>query len=197
MAKRSGESIEQVEVRSRSELRDWLAQHYDQSGSIWLVTYKKSEGPLYIPYGDIVDEALCFGWVDSLPRKLDDRRSMLLLSPRKPRSNWSAINRARVEKLTAAGLMHPAGIAKVEAAKADGRWNFLDEVEALAIPDDLMAELQKYPEALGFFEQFPRSVKRGILEWIVQAKRPETRGKRIAETARLAAENRRANQFQR
>jgi uncharacterized protein YdeI (YjbR/CyaY-like superfamily) len=188
-------NFEQVEVKSRAEWRAWLVAHHGQAESIWLVTHKKAEGDKHVPYEVVVEEALCFGWVDSLPRKLDERRSMLLLSPRKPGSAWSRINKERAERMIAAGLMTPAGLARVEQAKADGSWSRLDEVEALAVPGDLAEALAACPNASRNFEAFPRSVKRGILEWIMQAKRPETRAKRVAETARLAAENKRANQF--
>jgi uncharacterized protein YdeI (YjbR/CyaY-like superfamily) len=187
--------LERVEVKSRAEWRAWLEQHHEQAESIWLVTFKKAAGERHVPYEAVVEEALCFGWVDSLPRKLDDERSMLLLSPRKPGSAWSALNKRRAERMIAEGRMHPAGLAKIEAAKADGAWSRLDGVEALAVPDDLGAALAEHGKAAENFQKFPRSARRGILEWILQAKRPETRAKRIAETARLAAQNKRANQF--
>jgi uncharacterized protein YdeI (YjbR/CyaY-like superfamily) len=141
----------------------------------------------------VVDEALCFGWIDSLPRRLDADRSMLLLSPRKPGSGWSKVNKDKVARLTADGRMAPAGLAKVEAAKADGSWARLDAVDALAEPDDLVAALDADPAARANFDAFPRSSRRGILEWIVNAKRPETRAARIATTVALASENRKAN----
>ncbi len=197
MAKGSGAggAFERVEVTSRAALRAWLEAHHGRSESVWLVTYKKAASDRHVPYDAIVEEALCFGWVDSLPRRLDAERSMLLLSPRKPGSAWSAANKARVEALGAAGLLAAPGLAKIEAAKADGAWTRLDGVERLEVPDDLAAALAALPPAADRFAAFPRSTRRGILEWILQAKRPETRAKRVEETARLAAENLRANQF--
>lgn len=195
MSKRPAESLEQVEVKSRSELRGWLATNHTQAESIWLVTYKKKMADWYVDYDAIVEECLCFGWVDSLTRAKDEKRSMLLLAPRKEKSAWSGSNKRRVEKLLVAGLMEPAGLAKIEAAKGNGMWAFLDDVEALISPPDLIAALAQYPDAKVHFDAFPRSPKRGILEWIKQAKKPETRAKRIAETARLAQNNDRANQF--
>jgi uncharacterized protein YdeI (YjbR/CyaY-like superfamily) len=192
----AGEHLEQVEIGSRAALRSWLAAHHRQAESIWLVVWKKGS-PRHVPYDDIVEEALCFGWVDSLPRKLDAERSMLLLSPRKPKSAWSKPNKERVERLIASGLMAPAGLAVVDRAKAAGTWDKLDGVEALEVPPDLAEAFARYSGAAGHFAAFPRSAKRGILEWIVQAKKPETRAKRVDETARLAAENIRANQFRR
>lgn len=189
------EERERVQIENRAQWRAWLEQNHDQSPGIWLVTFKKHVGERYVSYDAIVEEALCFGWIDSLPRKLDDDRSMLYLAPRKPRSNWSRVNKERVERIVAAGLMTPAGMSKIAAAKQDGSWSALDAVEALQIPPDLAAALAGYDAARGNFEAFPRSVKRGILEWILNAKRPETRAKRIAETARLAQDNVRANQW--
>jgi len=145
---------------------------------------------------DLSEEALCFGWVDSLPRKLDAARSMLLVTPRKARSGWSRLNKERVERLLRAGRMAPAGIAAVEAARRGGTWNALDQVEALTIPDDLAVRLAHAPKAaLQNFEAFPRSVKRAILEWIHGARRSETRTRRIEETVSQATRNRRANQW--
>lgn len=121
---------------------------------------------------------------------------MLWFAPRKRGSGWSRPNKERVERLIAQGRMTAAGLAKIEAAQADGSWTLLDPVENLEVPADLAAEFDKYPAARANFDAFPRSAKRGILEWIVQAKRPDTRANRVAETARLAQENERANQWQ-
>lgn len=146
-------------------------------------------------YDDAVEEALCFGWVDSKPKKLDEERAMLWFAPRKAKTGWSALNKQRVQRLIELGLMQPAGLAKVEAAKADGTWSLLDAVDALAVPDDLAFALGKFPDAAKNFEGFPRSAKRAILEWIQGAKRAETRAKRIEEAALLASRNERANQW--
>lgn len=184
-----------VHPLTRAEWRAWLAANHTRAEGVWLVTFKKATGKPRVEYDEAVEEALCFGWVDSKPSKLDDERSMLWFAPRKGGSGWSKPNKERVERMTAAGLMTPAGQAKIDAAKADGTWAMLDAVESLEIPPDLAAEFAKYPNAAANFEAFPRSAKRGILEWIVQAKRPETRAKRVAETARLANDNVRANQW--
>ncbi|MFQ3612217.1 MAG: YdeI/OmpD-associated family protein [Cyanobacteriota bacterium] len=180
---------------SRSEWRGWLEENHTRAQGIWLITFKKTTGQPRIDYGDAVEEALCFGWIDSKPSKLDETRSMLWFAPRKAGSGWSKPNKERVEKLLAEGLMAPAGLAKVEAAQQDGAWTALDAVEALQMPPDLEDALAIYPFATDYFQAFPRSVKRGILEWINNAKRPETRAKRIEETARLANDNLRANQW--
>jgi uncharacterized protein YdeI (YjbR/CyaY-like superfamily) len=189
----AGEHLERVEVASLDEWRVWLAAHHGQVDSIWLVRWKKECGP-YLAYADVVDEALCWGWIDSLPRKLDEDRSMLLLSPRRADSAWSAVNKAKVKGLIAAGRMQPAGLAKIEAAKADGSWDRLNSVDALTVPDDLASALAAAgPDAAHNFAAFSPTSRRGILEWIVQAKRAATRAERVARTARLAQIGLRAN----
>jgi uncharacterized protein YdeI (YjbR/CyaY-like superfamily) len=156
---------------------------------VWLVTSKRSTGRPRLEYEDAIQEALCFGWVDSQAKTLDDDRSMIWFAPRRPRTGWARSNKNRVGRLLAAGLMHPAGLAKVEQAKADGSWSLLDRVENLEIPADLAAALAAYPSATGNFEAFPASVRKMILGWIQLAKRPDTRAARVSETARLADEN--------
>ncbi|NEQ51370.1 MAG: hypothetical protein F6K11_14725 [Leptolyngbya sp. SIO3F4] len=185
--------FEQVEVTSREQWRTWLANNHIQTDSIWLVTYKKHTGSRYLPYDDIVEEALCFGWIDSLPRKLDDDRTMLLLSPRRPKSPWSKLNKDRVTKMLAQNLMTPAGQAKIDQAKADGSWSFLDDVEALIIPEDLATALEANPQAKSYFAAFSPSSKKGILQWIKSAKQTTTRENRIRKTVDLAAQNIKAN----
>ncbi|MBI5959696.1 MAG: YdeI/OmpD-associated family protein [Chloroflexi bacterium] len=180
---------------SRQEWREWLIQNHEREEGIWLVTYKKASGKPRLDYEEAVEEALCVGWIDSKGGKLDDERTMLWIAPRKTGSGWSRPNKERLERLIAAGLMLPAGLAKIEAAKQDGSWSKLDGVENLEVPPDLQTGLDANPTARDYFEAFPRSVKRAILEWIVNARRPETRAKRIEETVRLAAENIRANQW--
>jgi uncharacterized protein YdeI (YjbR/CyaY-like superfamily) len=189
------DELERFQPASLPEWRDWLHANHARRDGVWLVLPKKGSGIDGVALSDAVDEALCFGWVDSLPRKLDERRSMLLVSPRKAGSNWSAVNKGKVERLVLEGRMAPAGLAKVAAAKADGSWTALDMVEALEIPDDLAAAFAALPPAADNWAGFPRSAKRGILEWILNAKTPATRARRIDETARLAAEGTCANQW--
>lgn len=180
---------------SRAEWRSWLEQNHSLAAGVWLITFKKSTGKPRVGYDEAVEEALCFGWIDSKGNKLDAERSLLWFAPRKARTGWSRPNKERIVRLLDAGLMAPAGLAKIEAAKQDGSWFALDAVEALEIPPDLEAALAASPPASQYWDAFPRSVKRGILEWIANAKRPETRAKRVAETADLAAQNIRANQW--
>ena len=188
-------SYEQVEVKSRAEWRKWLAENHDSSPGIWLVTYKKAAGPdLYMPYEDIVLEALCFGWIDGQARGVDELRSSLLLTPRKPKSGWSRPNKRRIEQLEAEGLITPAGRRAIEVAKENGSWSALDDVEHLVEPAELKAALDANADARRHWDAFPPSAKKAILSWLSTAKRPETRERRVSETVRLAAENIRVNQ---
>jgi uncharacterized protein YdeI (YjbR/CyaY-like superfamily) len=184
-----------VEVGSRAEWRAWLTAHHADAPGVWVVTVKKAADPeRYVSYDAVVEEALCFGWVDSRARGVDEARSSLLVTPRRAGSGWARSNKGRIARLEAAGAMESAGRAAVEAAKADGSWSRLDDIENLVEPPDLAAALDAEPAARRHWNAFPRSAKRAILEWIAAAKRPETRLRRIAETARLAAEDVRANQ---
>ncbi|MEM9489303.1 MAG: YdeI/OmpD-associated family protein [Myxococcota bacterium] len=191
------DALDRFHPLSRAEWRTWLERNHRTSPGIWLVTFKKHTGKPRIDYNQAVEELLCFGWVDSLPRALDDERSMLLCTPRKPASKWSRPNKERVARMEAAGLMAERGRELVELARRTGTWTALDQIENLVIPDDLAERLAAHGPAQGHFEAFPRSVKRGILEWIASAKRPETRARRVEQTAALAAQNIRANQWPR
>ena len=186
-----------VHPLSRAAWRWWLAEHHTQASGVWLVRYKKATGKPALSTKAITQEALCWGWVDSLPRKVDAGRSKLYVAPRKPGSNWSALNKRYVAEAEDAGAMTDAGRAKVEAAKADGSWSALDDVEALVVPADLATALDVRPGARDHWDGFPPSTRRGILEWILNAKRPATRERRIEETARLAQRGKRANQWPR
>lgn len=179
----------------RAAWRAWLAEHHATAPGVWLAYAKVGSGLPRLPYGESVEEALCFGWIDSRPSAVDATWSLRLFTPRRPASAWSRLNKQRVERLAAAGLMAPAGLAAVEAAKASGHWSALDEVEELVVPGDLAAALAADPPAAGFFSAFPPSSRKSILAWIAAAKRPETRAARIEETVRLAREDIRANQW--
>lgn len=144
-------------------------------------------------YGEAVEEALCWGWIDSRAATLDAERSMQLYTPRRRGSSWSRPNKQRVERLVAAGLMAPAGLAAVEAAQRDGSWSLLDGTEDLVnLPDDLLAAFDRHPGSRGHWDAFPPSARRSILGWIALAKRQETRARRMEETARRAAAGERA-----
>lgn len=193
MAKRHKDELERVEVLDRAELRAWLEANHQQTQGIWLISHKKAS-PQYLEYGAIVEEALCFGWIDSTARGLDQMRSMLMLTPRRPGSAWSRPNKIRIERLLEDGRMHAAGLARIEQAKQDGSWTFLDDIEALVVPPDLQEALEAHPPGMEHWEGYPRTVKRHWLAWIKTAKRPETRAKRVAEVAEKAQRNERPRQ---
>lgn len=188
------DAYRRVEITSVANWRRWLEGHHASSPGIWLVTWKKGHGP-YVAYSDSVDEAICFGWVDGRAGSVDANRTRRLLTPRRVSSSWSRVNKERVDRLTQLGRMAPAGVAAVEAAKANGSWAALDQVERLAEPADLAAALNANQAARGHWDTFPRSAKRAILEWISAAKTEPTRGRRVTESVDEAAQGRRANQW--
>jgi len=179
--------LARVEVLSAAELRAWLEQHHASSASVWLVTHKKAQGPVHVPYAAVVEELLCFGWIDSLPRALDEARSMLLIAPRKPGNAWSRDNRERITRLEADGRLAPAGQAVVAAARADGSWDRLKQTETGIAPPDLLGALQQ-ADALAGWDSLSLAVRRRSLELLLAAKRPETRAKRIAQIVAAARE---------
>jgi uncharacterized protein YdeI (YjbR/CyaY-like superfamily) len=182
-----------VHADERATWRTWLEANHASASGAWLVTWRRGHG-LVLDYGEAVEEALCFGWVDSRGGKVDERRTKLYFAPRKTKSPWSASNKVRVERLIAAGLMRPAGLAAIERAKENGSWSVLDEVEQGVVPTDLAAAFDAHPPSAERFAAFPWSARREILVWIATAKRAETRAARITETAIRAARNERATQ---
>lgn len=180
-------AFRQIEFRSRQELRNWLHANHSIADTFWLVSFKKHVTDCYIPYGEIVEELLCYGWIDSRTRRLDEDRTMLLVGRRKPGSTWSAANKKRVAELEKAELMTAAGRDKIDAARRDGSWSYLDDIENLVIPDDLSDALNANKTAQRKFDAFNKSAKKVILLWIKTAKRSDTRAKRVSETVRLAA----------
>lgn len=180
-------------VRTRAELRAWLAEHHGDRGPVWLASFKKHHTD-YLPYEPIVEELLCWGWIDSVTRALDADRSMILIAPRKTTSAWSAINKAHVARARASGAMTPAGEAKVATAVANGQWSFLDDVERLEVPDDLVRALGPRREG---WDAWPRSVRRGTLEWIKTAKTAPTRAARIRDVTESLAAGLRPSLFRR
>lgn len=189
------DALEQVYVADRSAWRRWLAKHHARSPGIWLVFDKKSSRPERLAYAAAVEEALCFGWIDSTVRTLDDARYVQLMAPRKPKSTWSRTNKDRVERLIAQGLMAAPGHASIERAKANGSWASLDAVEALVVPDDLASALGAHPGATANFAAFSPSARKGYLHWISRAVRAETRAHRVAHVARFAASNQKSRHF--
>ena len=181
-----------VHAETVEEWRDWLLAHHATETGAWLVSWKSATGRPSVGYVRSVEEALCVGWIDSSGRKLDDERSMLWFTRRKAGSGWAGTNKERVTRLEAEGRMTPAGRAMIDAAKADGSWTLLDDVENLVVPADLAAALAEHPGAAARWDEFPPSARRMLLAWIVQAKRPATRAQRVAETAARAAVGERA-----
>lgn len=189
---RAIDRAERVAVTNRAEWRAWLTANHTRESGIWLVFYKKRHA-LYLPWNDIVQEALCFGWIDSLARKLDDDRTMLYVSPRKPGSAWSGLNKKHIAELEDTGLIHPAGQAKIDAARRDGSWTLLDDIEAMLVPSDLAVALDGTPGARAGYDSFRPSARRGLLWWIKCARTEATRHARIARTAEQAARGKVAN----
>ncbi len=189
------QGVEAIEAASRADWRNWLAQNHAAQVAVWLIIYKKSAPVDSVHYPEAVDEALCFGWVDSKPNKRDDQSYYQYFSQRNPKSNWSRVNKEKVARLTEQNLMSEAGLEMVRVAKATGTWDALNDVDNLVIPDDLKQMFAEHPQAFSHWKQFPDSTKRGILEWIFNAKRPETRAKRMRQTVDLATLNQRANQY--
>jgi len=173
--------IAQYYPKTKKEWRKWLEKNHTQQDAIWLIMYKKNAGQPTITWSDAVDEALCFGWIDSIKKKLDEERSIQFFSKRKPKSTWSRINKDKVQQLMDAGLMTKAGLNCITIAKENGSWTILDSVEALIIPEDLEAALKAKPKAMDNFLSLSKSAKKILLHRLLFAKRPETRGKRMDE----------------
>lgn len=180
---------------SREEWRQWLKENHSSRQSVWLVQYKQKSAKPSIPWSDSVDEALCFGWIDSTRKTIDEESFVQFFTKRKPTSNWSKINKAKVERLITQGLMEEAGLKSIEIAKKNGSWSILDDVEELVVPKDLQEAFQLQSGSGDYFDNLSKSVKKMILQWVALAKRPETRQKRIAEIAELAAQKLKPKQF--
>ncbi len=181
--------------KSKKAWRDWLEKNHQTEQSVWVIFYKKGSKKPSISWSEAVDEALCFGWIDSKPNKRDDESYFRYFSQRNPKSIWSKINKEKIEKLTNAGKMTPAGLEMIRIAKENGSWDTLNEVDNLIVPSDLKTEFDANQTAYSNWKAFPPSSKKIILYWIKSAKRDETRAKRIAETVEKAAQNIRANHY--
>ena len=188
-------NVQTFHAKSRKEWRKWLEKNHSTEKSVWLVIYKKESEIPSVYYPEAVDEALCFGWIDSKPNKRDEDSYYQFFAKRNPKSNWSKVNKEKIAKLIEKGLMQSAGLEMIEIAKENGTWTALDEVENLIIPDDLQELFSDNKTAFENWERFPPSSKRGILEWILNTKKPETRQKRIEETVSLAEKDLRANHY--
>ncbi len=185
--------FEKIEAPSVQVLWDWLGGHHSQAESVWIVTWKKG-APQYISRDEVLDALVAHGWIDGIRRKLDDTRTMQLISPRKQQA-WALSYKTRVDRLRAAGRMHPAGERSVAEGQASGLWNATADVDALVVPDDLATAFAENLPAADHWDAFAPSYRRNVLRWIAAAKRPETRAKRLAETAAASAENRKLPQM--
>jgi uncharacterized protein YdeI (YjbR/CyaY-like superfamily) len=172
------ENFKQVEITSVKQLREWLEAYHMQKESIWLVTYKKHVADRYVSVDEILDEVLCFGWIDGIRRKLDDNRTMQLVGPRRVQ-HWSKTYKERAARLEKENRMHISGLETIAESKRKGLWDYLDDVDALVMPADLVASLREYSGAVERFEAFAPSYRRNVLRWIKLAKTPTTREKRI------------------
>ncbi|MNK25777.1 hypothetical protein D3C87_441040 [compost metagenome] len=181
--------------KTPEQWRNWLRENHKRDNGIWVIQYNKKSGKPTVSWSDAVDEALCFGWIDSLKKKLDDESSIQYFGKRKPKSTWSKINKQKIEKLTTEKRMFQAGLDCITIAKENGSWEILDSVEELIIPEDLMLELSARSNAIEFFQSLSKSIKKMMLYWVISAKRPETRQKRILEIAESAERKMKPKQF--
>ena len=179
-------------AKDRKAWRNWLQKNHAKSPGIWLIYYKKDSGKSRVEYSDAVEEALCFGWIDSTMRPLDENSFIQRFSPRKPKSNWSALNKKRIEKLIKEGLMDSAGLERIELAKKNGSWENIDHVENLEIPPDLKKAFLKNKKAWRGFNNFGKFRRKQFLYRLGSAKLPGTRAKRIEEIITLSSENKKS-----
>lgn len=179
-------NFEKVEVSSTRELRSWLNENYSKGETVWLVTSKKNVPDKYVSTSEVLDELLCYGWIDGIRRKLDDNRTMQLIAPRKV-EHWAKTYKDRAARLIEEGKMQEAGFRSIELSKQHGLWDFMDDVDKLIVPDDLQEALGKLDGATLFFHAINDSSKRFVLRWIKLAKTEKTRTARIQQIALLSA----------
>jgi uncharacterized protein YdeI (YjbR/CyaY-like superfamily) len=179
---------------TRAAWRAWLLANHTTAPGVWLASWKRATGRPAVAYEEAVEEALCFGWIDSTVNTLDEERGLQLMTPRKPRSSWTRLNRERVARLEAEGRMTEAGRRAVEIAKANGWWLLYDSVDDLLEPDDLAAAIDASPQARAHWDGFPPSARKQMLWWVVSAAKPETRARRIAAIVTDAEQRRRVGE---
>lgn len=189
------ENLEEFHPENRRAWRKWLELNHDKTNAVWLIFYKKKSPNYNLSWSHAVDEALCFGWIDSTKKTINEEQYKQYFSKRKAKSNWSKVNKKKIETLTEQGLMQEAGYKSIEIAKENGSWTILDEVEALVIPEDLTAEFANYKGAAIYFDSLSKSTKKILLHWVMSAKRKETRQKRIKEIAENANQQMKPKQF--
>jgi uncharacterized protein YdeI (YjbR/CyaY-like superfamily) len=182
------DDIESICPTNRQQWRNWLQKNHDKKQSVWLIYYKKKSNKPTVSWSDAVNEALCFGWIDSQKKSIDEEKFKQRFSRRKTNSTWSKVNKQKIKLLTEEGLMTKAGLRMIEAAKQNGSWAILDEVEELIIPEDLEVAFKKRAGSKRYFLNLSKSKRRYYLQWLVSSKRQETRLKRIVEIVKLSAE---------
>lgn len=187
--------VEEFCPSDKKDWRDWLELNHNKKDAVWLIFYKKKSPNYNLSWSESVDEALCFGWIDSTKKAIDNEKYRQYFCKRKPKSNWSKINKDKVKTLIDQGLMKEAGYKSIEIAKENGSWTILDKVEALIIPEDLKSVFEKYKGSMEYFNSLSKSVKKQLLYWIVSAKRDETRQKRIQQIVEDAGQNMKPKQF--
>ncbi|MFN6378656.1 MAG: YdeI/OmpD-associated family protein [Flavobacteriales bacterium] len=180
-----------IRAESEEDWRKWLEKNYDSDQSVWLIIYKKDSKVASVYYSEAVDQALCFGWIDSVPNKRDAESYYVLFSKRNPKSNWSQVNKNKIARLEKLGLIHESGRRMIELAKESGTWNALEKVDALEEPEDLMNLLNASPTALANWQTLSKSYRRGVLEWLQGAKKSETRSKRLIQIVERLEEKKR------
>lgn len=185
----------QFQPKNQKDWRKWLSKNHQAEEAIWLILFKKKSADFNLSWSEAVDEALCFGWIDSTKKTIDEERYQQYFTKRKPKSNWSKVNKQKVDMLIEQGLMEEAGYKSIAIAKENGSWTLLDQVEALEVPDDLMVALKKEHGAYDFFDVLSKSDKKILLYWVISAKRPATKEKRIEEIATNANEGKKPTQF--
>jgi len=191
----SSKNIETYYPTSRADWRKWLVNNHETKQSVWLLFYNKKSEKVSISWSDAVNEALCFGWIDSKKQTIDEFSYRQYYSKRKPNSTWSKINKEKIEQLVKNGLMSKSGLKSIEIAKQNGFWTILDEVEQLIVPKDLKEVLTSYNNAFEYFDSQSKSSKKMLLYWVASAKRPKTRQKRIEEISKLASNGQKPKQL--
>jgi uncharacterized protein YdeI (YjbR/CyaY-like superfamily) len=188
-------NVEEYCPCSKKEWRQWLELNHDEKGAVWLIFYKKKSPDHNLSWSEAVDEALCFGWIDSTKKTIDNEKYKQYFSKRKAKSNWSKVNKDKVKTLIDQGLMEAGGYKSIEVAKENGSWVISDGVEALIIPEDLKEEFSNHKGSIEYFNSLSKSAKKSLLYWIASAKRKETRQKRVLEVAENASENLKPKRF--
>ncbi|MFC6860173.1 YdeI/OmpD-associated family protein [Zunongwangia atlantica] len=181
--------------KNKEEWRNWLKQNHADKDAVWLIFYRKTSPKYNLSWSESVDESLCFGWIDSTKKTIDSEKYKQYFTKRKAKSNWSKVNKEKIQKLIDNGLMAEAGLASIEIAKENGSWTFLDAIENLEIPNDLLLEFSKNKGTLEYFESLSKSDKKSILYWVISAKREQTREKRILDIVENACQRNKPKQF--